>query len=67
VCQDCDVHLAAGAAQFVDGQGHVLGVPADHRVRRYRQAPRLLVLLLGLTASDLAVAGMVELAAKGVQ
>ncbi|AMW08161.1 hypothetical protein A4E84_00560 [Streptomyces qaidamensis] len=67
VCQDLGVHLAAGAAQFVDAQAHVLGVPADHRVRRYRQAPRLLVLLLGLTAGDLALASVVELATKGAQ
>lgn len=42
--ENLGVHLAAGAAQFTDGRAHVLGVPADPRVRHHGQAPRLLVL-----------------------
>ncbi|GAA2771502.1 hypothetical protein GCM10010493_81100 [Streptomyces lavendulae subsp. grasserius] len=65
--QDRGVHLAAGVAQLADGQAHVLRVPADHRVRHHGQAPCPLVLLLGLTAGDLAFPGVVELAAQGVE
>ncbi|WUS95177.1 hypothetical protein OHA46_00100 [Streptomyces sp. NBC_00708] len=42
-------------------------MPAADRVRHHRQAPHLLVLLLGLTAGDLALADAVELTAQGMQ